>query len=196
MRGGHWLLDAHLCQVRGAAGARGPGVLPAGSAGTVAPKNHHRVIGTVLASVAPPPAPARVRCLQKPRRGRALQGARPKCGQNSEGGINKTPGTGGWEVQAGGRRTRTDEGRGELLAQRPPEHGHGVPAPPGCCHRCLSSSLIHKVEPGAGRSAPLFVFFLPDQAILFATDNLISQGTGRQPSLRRKLKLPGQAPRR
>lgn len=65
MRGGHWLLGAHICQVRGAAGARGPGVLPAGSAGTVAPKNHHRVIGTVLASVAPPPAPAQGQAFAK-----------------------------------------------------------------------------------------------------------------------------------
>lgn len=44
--------------------------------------------------------------------------------------------------------------------------------PLGCCPRCLSSSLIHKVEPGAGDSALLLVF-LPNGVTLFTT-NVIS----------------------
>lgn len=51
------------------------------------------------------------RLLQKPCGGRALQGARPKPSQHWEGEINKTLGP-----EAGRPGTRTEEGRGELLA--------------------------------------------------------------------------------
>lgn len=113
----------------------------------------------LLASVAPPPAPG---FCKSPVEAELCK----EPGQHWEGEINKTLGP--------------EDGRPGTWMEKDAESSwHSVLRSPvtacqplGCCPRCLSSSLIHKVEPGAGDSALLLVF-LPDGVTLFTT-NVIS----------------------
>jgi len=88
----------------------------------------------------------------------------------------------------------------KLLAQLP-----RGPAPSRCIHPAFGpgfsssddSAPFFNSPSGAGCwwLGPAFHFFLAGWVILSAADNVTSSGAGRQPSRKRKLKLPKQAPR-